>query len=85
MDVYIESVPVPHVLILRTRALTDVDECSTNQHDCIHGTCINTTGSYACACDLGYRGAYCGTGQYIQLSKIRSFAEVSRFWICAKA
>ena len=31
----------------------DVDECATNNGGCIH-TCLNTQGSYRCACRSGY-------------------------------
>ena len=32
----------------------DVDECVTNPCDAEYGICINTNGSFACACDTGY-------------------------------
>ena len=31
----------------------DLNECATDDHDCEH-TCVNTEGSYECACDEGY-------------------------------
>ena len=35
----------------------DKDECRTNNGGCdiVHGQCINTPGSYHCACNQGYQ------------------------------
>ena len=32
---------------------TDVDECNEGMHNCTYG-CINTNGSFICACQVGY-------------------------------
>ena len=32
---------------------SDVNECSTNQHDCEH-LCENSVGSFNCTCQLGF-------------------------------
>ena len=29
----------------------DEDECSTGQHSCDHGRCVNTDPGYYCVCD----------------------------------
>lgn len=35
----------------------DVNECSSNQHECgPYATCYNTPGSYKCKCKDDYRG-----------------------------
>jgi len=35
----------------------DIDECSTNYGECHdQATCINTPGSFTCACKSGYSG-----------------------------
>ena len=37
--------------------LPDIDECTTNTHDCHqYATCTNTDGSFTCACNGGYEG-----------------------------
>ena len=37
--------------------LPDIDKCSTNSLSCdVNAVCINTVGSYACACIAGYSG-----------------------------
>ena len=37
--------------------LPDIDECSTSSLSCdVNAVCINTVGSYACACEAGYSG-----------------------------
>ena len=37
--------------------VADIDECSTNSHDCDSlATCINTNGSFKCDCNEGYPG-----------------------------
>lgn len=36
----------------------DIDECALGTAQCFHGArCLNTIGSYRCACDTGYREA----------------------------
>ena len=38
-------------------ALTDMDECTTQTHNCGSNTdCTDTMGSYSCACKVGYTG-----------------------------
>ena len=32
---------------------TDIDECAEDTDDCAQ-TCVDTDGSYSCACDSGY-------------------------------
>lgn len=34
--------------------VSDVDECTTQQHICGYGECYNTIGSYNCRCEEGY-------------------------------
>ena len=37
--------------------VTDIDECTTNAHDChLDATCSNTGGSFTCSCNQGYSG-----------------------------
>ena len=37
--------------------VTDIDECTTNKHDChLYATCSNTGGSFTCSCNQGYSG-----------------------------
>ncbi|XP_071962422.1 uncharacterized protein [Antedon mediterranea] len=36
------------------RRCIDVNECSSFEHLCMHGLCINTLGSYRCDCNYGY-------------------------------
>ena len=37
----------------------DVDECSTDQHQCSHGsTCENNIGSYSCLCSDTFTGKF---------------------------
>ena len=39
----------------------DVNECADGSHRCgVHGSCVNTFGSYDCECEVGYHGQYCG-------------------------
>ena len=40
-----------HILFL----LSDIDECTTNTHACVHSSCTNTDGGYTCSCDTGYQ------------------------------
>lgn len=41
-------------------ACVDINECDSSR-PCVHGTCSNTPGSYACSCDPGYAGTNCET------------------------
>ena len=34
----------------------DIDECSSVNGPCDHGTCVNTNGSYYCNCIVGHTG-----------------------------
>ncbi len=46
------------VLWLMTRNV----ECATNNGGCLNGaTCVDTAGSYTCACVSGWTGTSCGT------------------------
>lgn len=38
----------------------DVDECEDNEHTCTadHDMCVNTEGSFRCACEVGYLKDY---------------------------
>lgn len=33
---------------------SDIDECDDENNNCDQG-CLNTVGSYSCACEIGYR------------------------------
>lgn len=33
---------------------TDIDECVISPDVCVHGTCVNTLGSFQCDCFPGY-------------------------------
>ena len=45
----------------------DVNECADGSHRCgVHGSCVNTFGSYDCDCEVGYHGQYCGGLQSVQ-------------------
>ena len=36
---------------------SDINECDTDTHNChLDGKCINTDGSFRCACKVGYSG-----------------------------
>ena len=36
---------------------TDIDECTAGIANCaVEATCMNTDGSYTCACNTGYAG-----------------------------
>ena len=54
--------PSKNILIFRHFSLcfqivSDVDECSSNVHDCSSvGDCTNTIGSFECSCKNGYSG-----------------------------
>ena len=38
-------------------SLIDIDECTTNRHNCdINASCNNTEGSHNCTCKPGYSG-----------------------------
>ncbi|XP_031565669.1 latent-transforming growth factor beta-binding protein 4-like [Actinia tenebrosa] len=39
------------------KTCSDIDECSTDQHNCsIQATCTNFPGGFRCSCNLGYLG-----------------------------
>ena len=40
---------------------SDLDECSTGTHACIHGDCVNNIGGYTCSCVNGWEGVNCAT------------------------
>jgi len=44
---------VPVVVVCSSCCVTDVDECTDSEGAC-HHLCINTEGSYECACNVGY-------------------------------
>ena len=47
--------PKSHGMALLT--LADIDECVQNIDNCgENADCINTVGSFACACEAGYSG-----------------------------
>eukprot|EP00057_Strongylocentrotus_purpuratus_P011640 XP_011666114.1 PREDICTED: fibrillin-1 isoform X3 [Strongylocentrotus purpuratus] len=39
----------------------DVDECNAFDNICMHGSCLNSQGSYRCRCDQGYMSDTSGT------------------------
>ena len=41
-------------------SIPDINECTSGSDNCgIHTSCINTAGSFACACNQGYTGNRC--------------------------
>ena len=50
MDPVVETLTLESVV-----CFSDVDECAMGTSNCgAHGVCINTNGSYDCACRPGY-------------------------------
>jgi len=48
---------VPCDNCLNFTCFTDLEECSTNTHNCdVNADCVNTVGSYSCKCRAGYTG-----------------------------
>ena len=43
------------------RCNRDIDECSEHINLCEHGRCVNTPGSFRCACDEGYADDRCAS------------------------
>jgi len=50
-----------------TSECVDVDECQQASNLCPNGTCVNTPGSYECACDAGYE--LNGNGQCVNIDE----------------
>ncbi|AWV89227.1 EGF domain-containing protein [Bradymonas sediminis] len=50
-----------------TEGCVDVDECQQASNLCPNGTCVNTPGSYECACDAGYE--INGNGQCVNIDE----------------
>ena len=45
------------ILFLSYLIFADLEECSTNTHNCdVNADCMNTVGSYSCNCRAGYTG-----------------------------
>lgn len=39
------------------KTFTEIDECAVGLHLCdVNAACVNTRGSYECACEAGYNG-----------------------------
>ena len=57
--------PIGYTLVEDGRRCRDIDECATKEHNC-PGSCINTPGSFECACSQGFkkRGSEC-VGMYL--------------------
>ena len=46
-----------YLIFLLHVIFTDLEECSTNTHNCdVNADCENTVGSYSCKCRAGYTG-----------------------------
>lgn len=51
----INLLQISYIFIRSFSQIVDIDECPNNPCH-LSATCINTVGSYMCACDLGYSG-----------------------------
>ena len=58
--------PVFCVFFLKNNDLAlDDNECvSESTHNCVHGECMNTLGSYKCLCEREYTGTFCDEGLF---------------------
>lgn len=52
------------VILNATTYPTDVDECSLYAPCKNGGTCVDSPGSYACRCPVGWTGDNCTVGKY---------------------